>query len=154
MSGTQRPLTGHLDSDTETETAVLALHSAFRHRGIAAADGDLPLSVRAEHAGRQITVRLVDGHWWRPMPGEPHVTVPVAPAGIASVRPEPPAPESPIVASTLSPLASTSPWFSYVSWMMEVAASIRRRRTALSRTIRAWYSTLAAVGTTSTRKPM
>ncbi|MDT0328141.1 hypothetical protein [Nocardiopsis lambiniae] len=64
-----------------TETAVLALHSALRRRGVAAVAGDLPDSVRAEHAGRQITVRLVDGQWWRPMPGEPSVTVPVARQG-------------------------------------------------------------------------
>ncbi|CAL9509053.1 hypothetical protein SUDANB121_03612 [Nocardiopsis dassonvillei] len=44
-------------------------------------DGDLPGSVRAEHAGRGLTVRLADGHWWRTIPGEPHSTVPVAPRG-------------------------------------------------------------------------
>ncbi|WP_306369002.1 hypothetical protein [Nocardiopsis sp. CC223A] len=65
----------------ETETAVLALHSALRRRGVAVVDGDLPGSVRAEHAGRRITVRLVDGQWWRPMPGEPHAAVPLARQG-------------------------------------------------------------------------
>ena len=63
------------------EEAVLALHSALRRRGIAAGDGDLPGSVRAEYAGRRVTVRHVDRQWWRPMPGEPHVTVPVARSG-------------------------------------------------------------------------
>ncbi|WP_306368067.1 hypothetical protein [Nocardiopsis sp. CC223A] len=79
MSGTHRTVTGHLDTDTET--AVLALHSALRRRGVAAADGDLPGSVRAEHAGRRITIRLVDRQWWRPMPGRPDVTVPLARQG-------------------------------------------------------------------------
>jgi hypothetical protein len=51
--------------------------------------------------------------------------------------------------SAVSSSSSTSPWFSYVSWMIEVAASIRRRRTPFSRTIRAWYSMFAAVGTAS-----
>ena len=36
----------------------------------------------------------------------------------------------------------------------DVDTSINRRSTAFSRTIRAWYSTFAAVGTASTRKPM
>ncbi|MDE3720499.1 hypothetical protein PWG71_03800 [Nocardiopsis sp. N85] len=65
----------------EAEAAVLALHSALRRRGIAARDGDLPGSVRAEYAGRHVTVRYVDHRWWRPMWGEPHVTVPVAHEG-------------------------------------------------------------------------
>src|SRR5437867_653156 len=37
--------------------------------------------------------------------------------------------------------------------MIAVAASISRRKTALSRTIFAWYSTFAAVGTTSMSPP-
>src|SRR6266852_6168022 len=37
--------------------------------------------------------------------------------------------------------------------MIDVAASISRRSTALSRTMRAWYSTFAAVGTTSISPP-
>ncbi len=41
-------------------------------------------------------------------------------------------------------------WPSYASVMMPVEASISRRRIALSRTIRAWNSRLAAVGTAST----
>ncbi|WP_306367797.1 hypothetical protein [Nocardiopsis sp. CC223A] len=63
------------------EEAVLALHSALRRRGIAARDGDLPGSVHAEYAGRRVTVRHTDHRWWRPMPGEPHTTVPVARSG-------------------------------------------------------------------------
>ena len=62
-------------------TAALALRSALRRRGIAAADGDPPGSVRAEHAGRRLTVRHADGRWWRPMPGRPHVLFPGAPSG-------------------------------------------------------------------------
>ncbi|CAL9374693.1 hypothetical protein SUDANB121_00942 [Nocardiopsis dassonvillei] len=65
----------------ETETAVLALCSALRRRGVAAARGDLPGSVRAEYAGRRVTVRLLDRRWWRPMPGGPHTTVAVARSG-------------------------------------------------------------------------
>src|SRR5438093_899020 len=38
--------------------------------------------------------------------------------------------------------------------MMDVAASMRRRCTALSRTMRQWYSMFAAVGTTSMSAPM
>ncbi|MFL1378405.1 MULTISPECIES: hypothetical protein [unclassified Nocardiopsis] len=59
----------------ESETAVLALRSALRRRGVAAMDGDLPDSVRAEHEGRHITVRLVDRQWRRQMPGQPGTTV-------------------------------------------------------------------------------
>lgn len=60
---------------------MLALRSALRRRGVAAEDGDLPDSVRAEHGGRQLTVRLTDGHWWRSMTGDPLLTIPVAPVG-------------------------------------------------------------------------
>lgn len=66
---------------SETETAVLALCSALRRRGVAAAPGDLPGSVRAEHAGRRVTVRLLDRRWWRPMPDGPRTTVAVARSG-------------------------------------------------------------------------
>ncbi|MFL1378063.1 MULTISPECIES: hypothetical protein [unclassified Nocardiopsis] len=79
MSGTHRPVTGHPAADAET--AVLALHSALRRRGVAAADGDLPFSVRAEHAGRRLTVHLLDHQWRRPMPGRPGTTVPLARQG-------------------------------------------------------------------------
>ncbi len=51
--------------------------------------------------------------------------------------------------SASSRSCSTSDWFSKVAWTMEVAASISRRSTAFSRTMRAWYSMLAAVGTAS-----
>ncbi|MDT0330104.1 hypothetical protein [Nocardiopsis lambiniae] len=60
---------------------MLALHSALRRRGIAAMEGDLPGSVCVEYAGRRVMVRYVDRRWWRPMPGEPDVTVPVARSG-------------------------------------------------------------------------
>ncbi|WP_306369860.1 hypothetical protein [Nocardiopsis sp. CC223A] len=63
------------------EEAVSALRSALRRRGAAATDGDLPGSVRAEHAGRRITVRLMHRQWWRTVPGRPDVTVPVARQG-------------------------------------------------------------------------
>lgn len=59
----------------------MALHSALRRRGIAAMDGGTPGSVRADYAGRRVTVHHKDGHWWRPMPGEPHVTIPIARTG-------------------------------------------------------------------------
>ncbi|MDE3724614.1 hypothetical protein PWG71_24770 [Nocardiopsis sp. N85] len=64
-----------------TEDAVLALRSALRRRGIAAMDGDLSGSVRAEHAGIRVTVRYADHRWWRPMSGAAEVTVPVAREG-------------------------------------------------------------------------
>ncbi|WP_306366654.1 hypothetical protein [Nocardiopsis sp. CC223A] len=73
--------TAHTPVTADTETAVLALRSALRRRGVAATDGDLPGSVRAEHAGHRVTVRHTDDRWWRPMPGEPHITVPVARSG-------------------------------------------------------------------------
>ena len=43
---------------------------------------------------------------------------------------------------------------SNASATIDVETSISRRRIAFSRTMRAWYSMFAAVGTTSTRKPM
>ncbi|MGQ4268554.1 hypothetical protein [Nocardiopsis changdeensis] len=79
MIGTHRPVAGHLDSDNEV--AVLALRSALRRRGIASTDGDLPLSVRADYDGRRVTVRLTEQQWWRPMPGEPGITIPLARQG-------------------------------------------------------------------------
>ncbi len=73
--------TARLPDASDTAMAVMALHSALRRRGIAVTDGDLPGSVRAEHAGRRVDVRYSDRHWWRTMPGDPRVTVPIAPEG-------------------------------------------------------------------------
>jgi hypothetical protein len=76
MSDTARPSVA-----SDGETAVMALHSALRRRGIAATDGDLPDSVRAEYAGRRVDVHYSDHHWWRTMPGESRITIPIAPSG-------------------------------------------------------------------------
>ncbi|QUX25694.1 hypothetical protein K1J57_11710 [Nocardiopsis sp. MT53] len=48
---------------------------------MASTDGGLPLSVRADYDGRRVTVRLTDQQWWRPMPGEPGITIPLARQG-------------------------------------------------------------------------
>ena len=56
--------------------------------------------------------------------------------------------------SAWSSSSSMSPWCAYVSWMVTVDASISRRSTAFSRTMLAWYSMLAAVGTASSTDAM
>jgi hypothetical protein len=66
---------------SNAETAVLHMQSAFRRRGLASREGDLPGAVIVEHGARRVVIRLIAGRWYRPVSGDPDTSVPVGREG-------------------------------------------------------------------------